>query len=132
MCKLFIFIELEPFFYCFLFTRKLNMSNVKYILRYLNQYSPVQKYQGLYGTMISILLNMGEEYCGGSSYLWILSHFSTILWSPRHQIWVMWNRNDPISTNIHPCKNIKGSMGKWYPHSIKPDKNCANSLYLWS
>ena len=33
-------LELEPFSYYFVFTKILNLSNVKYILAYIKQYSP--------------------------------------------------------------------------------------------
>ena len=48
----------------------LNLSNVKYIWAYINQYSPIKRYQTLYETMVYILLKMGKTYCGNSSYLW--------------------------------------------------------------
>ena len=44
------------------------------------------EHQSLYGTMISILHNMGETYCGNYSYLWSYIHLTTILSSPRHCI----------------------------------------------
>ena len=55
------------------------MSNIEYILAYLNQYSTVKNIQSIYGTTTSILYNMGAQYCGNYSYLWILSRFSTTL-----------------------------------------------------
>ena len=59
------------------------------------------KQQMLYRATISILYDTGGKYCGSSSYLLSYSHFYTILWSPRHWIGVMWDRDDHISTNIH-------------------------------
>ena len=50
--------ELEPYYYYFVMAKTLNMGNVKYKRADLNQYSPI-KYQRLYGTIISILYNMG-------------------------------------------------------------------------
>ena len=32
------------------------------------------------------------------------------------------NMSEHISTNIHPYKNIKGSIGKLYTYSIKREK----------
>ena len=55
-----------------------------------------KKYQRLYVTMILTIYKMGERYCGNSSYLYSYSHFPTILWWPRHCIWVMGNKNEHI------------------------------------
>ena len=52
-------------------------------------------------------LQNGWKYCHNYSYLWNYSNFPTILWSIRHRIWVSWNRNEHISTNIHPLKKWK-------------------------
>ena len=45
-------------------------------------------------------MQYGRENCGNYSYLWIMIHVSTILWLPRHWIWIM--------TSINWCswKNI--------------------------
>ena len=51
--QFFIFVELEPFFYYFVITKTLNMSHVKFILAYLNQYSPMK---------ICIKRSMGQQY----------------------------------------------------------------------
>ena len=85
----FIFMELESFFNYFVITKTLNMSHVKYKQAYISQDSKITRYQTLYGRTISILYKTGEKYCGSSSYLWRFSHFSTILWWPRHWIQVM-------------------------------------------
>ena len=55
------FWELEPFSYYFVFTKTLNLSNVKYIFAYIHQYSPIKIYQNIYGTTIYILYKMGEK-----------------------------------------------------------------------
>ena len=101
LCQFFIFMELDPFYYYFVITNTLNLSNVKYKWAYTNQYLPIKIYQRVYGTMISILQNMGETKCGNYSYLWRKSHFPNILWSHRHWIWVTWNGIWCIWTNIH-------------------------------
>ena len=89
--------------YSFVITKILNMSNEKYKLAYLNQYLSMKIYQRVYGTTISILYRMGGKYCGNYSYLWRQSCFPTILWSPRHWIyiyiyiltWPMWPQSMP-------------------------------------
>ena len=100
----FIFMELKPFFYSSVITKTLNLSNVKYKWAYFNQYSTISTNKRIYGTMISILYKMGEMYCVNFSYLWTQSYFSTILWSPRHWIWIMWNGNWCSWTNTHRQK----------------------------
>ena len=61
--------------------------------------------------------------CGNSLYFWIQSYSSTILISPGHWIWVIWNRNEHISNNIHWRKYIKVSMGKRYTNCKGWEKN---------
>ena len=51
--------ELYPFYYYFMITKKPNLINVKNKLAYLNQYSP-RKYIRIHGTTISIPYKMGE------------------------------------------------------------------------
>ena len=43
LCKFFIFMELYPFSYYFVITKKPNLSNVKYILAYLNKFFTHEK-----------------------------------------------------------------------------------------
>ena len=47
--QLFIFIELEPFSYYFLTTKKLNLSHVKKKWAYLNQYKTIKYIKGSMG-----------------------------------------------------------------------------------
>ena len=63
-----------------------------------------EKHQRLHGTTITILYKRVEKYCGNFSYFLTWSHFATILCSPRHWIWLMWNMYEHISTNINPWK----------------------------
>ena len=70
---------LEPFFYYYVFNKTLNLSNVKYILAYITQYSPRKIYKRLYGKTILVLYKMGAKYCSSSSYLWRYIHFPTII-----------------------------------------------------
>ena len=71
-----------------------------------------------------------RKYCGNSSYLWSFSHCSTILWSPRHWIWVMRNGDWCIWTNINTEENTKVYMGKWYPYYKRWVQNYGNFSYL--
>ena len=43
------FLELEPGSYYYMFTKTLNLNNVKYILGYLNQYPPIKYIKGSMG-----------------------------------------------------------------------------------
>ena len=42
------FLEIEPFPYYIVFAKTLNMTNVKYIFAYLNEYSPIKKSKNLW------------------------------------------------------------------------------------
>ena len=53
--------DLEPFFYYFVFTKTLNLSNEKCILPSRSQYSPINIYQRIYVTGIVNLYNMGSN-----------------------------------------------------------------------
>ena len=64
------FLELEQFSYYYLFAKTLNLVHVKFILAYLNQYSPIKNIKGSTGGNIHTL-EYGWKYCGNSSYLWI-------------------------------------------------------------
>ena len=55
--QLLMFMELEPFFYYFEITKTLNISNVKYILAYLNQYSPIKTAKALWDNYINNILD---------------------------------------------------------------------------
>ena len=74
---------------------------------------------------------MGETYCGNSSYVWIQGYLSTILWSPRHWIWVTINKNWCSWNHIKIEKNIKRSMGKLYPSFSRRDKNIVAILHIY-
>ena len=50
---------------------------------------------------------MGAKNCGSPSYLWRFLHFTTILWSPRHWIWVTRNVNWCIWTSTRQEKSSK-------------------------
>ena len=60
--------------------------------------------------------------------LWV--YISTILWSPRHWIWVKWNGNRCCWT-IFTQKNIKGSLGQWYSYSSIWEKNIVEVLHIY-
>ena len=132
LCQLFIFMELDPFYYHFVITKTMNLSQAKLKILQLDQYSPINRYQMLYGTTTFILLKMGKHIEGNYSYLWRFCHFPTNLWLPRHWIWVLRNRNFCSWTNIHPEKHQKFY---WTTISIPQntgEKYRVNYSYLWS
>ena len=110
------------FYYDYMMTKTLNMSNQKYKWAYLNLYSEIYIYQKLYGKMVFMIYNMGAKCWVNSSYFCSCSHNSAILWwlydDKKHWIGVIGNTKQHISTKIHPYKHIKGSIGQWYPYSI--------------
>ena len=57
--QLFINMKLEPFYYYFVITKTLNMSNEKWILEISINIYP-EKYQRINHTMISIFYTIGE------------------------------------------------------------------------
>ena len=86
-------------------------------------------YQRLYGETKYILYNIGETNCGTSSYLWSFSHFPTILWWPRHWIWVMWNENFYSWTNID--KKTPKALWDIDINNLQTGWNyCSNSSYF--
>ena len=42
-----------------------------------------------------------------------------------------WTRNEHISTNIHPEKKNKGSMGQLYPYSTRREKNIVANINVY-
>ena len=79
--QLFIFVEIEPFFYYCMITKTPDIGNMKQKLVQLDQYLPIKISKALEATM-SILCETGENNCSNYSYLWSWSHFPTILLSP--------------------------------------------------
>ena len=65
----FIFMKLEPFSYYFVITETLNLSNYKWKLVQLDQYSTIKISKSLWDNDIPNPQN-GVKYCGSYSYLW--------------------------------------------------------------
>ena len=76
--------ELETFYYYFVFTKTLNISDDKWKLAYIDKYNPREN-QSQYKTMMYIIHNTAETMWL-FLYVWIRFQFRTILCSPTHNL----------------------------------------------
>ena len=125
----YIWIYLEPFFYCFVITKALNMSNAERKLVQLDQYPP-RKNQSIHGTTIPILYKMGEKIvvilhiygARAISYYFLITQ--TLNLSNEKQKLVYLYQYPPI-------RNIKGYMGQKYLYSTIREKNIVVLIHIY-
>ena len=132
MWKFWIFMELEPYSYYLVITDPLDMSHVKYKWAYLNQYSPMKRYQSIYVKTKYILYNMGERYWVNSSYLWSFSHVSNI-WYHQYTESESWEMKIGVDGPILTQKKTLKALWDNNIHTLQDGRKCyGTSSYLWS
>ena len=114
----------SDFFSCFIFERFLLLFTrtiyyCYFFIVFIHNFiflsnTHLEKYERINGEIISILYKMGEEDCGNSSYLWSWIHF-LLFCDHQDTEYEQWEIYISVAWSISTPKNIKCSIGQWYP-----------------